>query len=364
MLFAGAMPRYAAGHLLYFRAGGYYLVPFDAGAVQVAGDPRPVLPDAVALPPQGTSLLPVSLADDGTVAYLAGRFHLTHDYVWIGADGRQERTGVQSELMGVGDLSPDGRRIALGRPQRGSAHVLVVDVTGANEQRLAAGGMNWTPIWHPDGQRVAFLSMRKGDFDTFVQRVDGSAEETILAGDRDEEPVSWTPNGRQVVIKELLADGSTSLFLFDPATKARTVLVNGPFQKWESRLSPDGRWLAVVANATGVWHVHLRRADGSGGFPQISPRGVVQQSPVRWSPRSDRVYYLRDWNLVSVAITQQEDRVITGPEQVIAELPRYATLVGVHPDGRVLVGIPVTTPSNIPPGIRVLVNGLRTLNRP
>jgi hypothetical protein len=70
-LFTGAMPRYAAGHLVYYAGGVYQMVPFDPATQRALSEPAPVLPDALALLPQGTAAKPFSLAAHGSVAYVA-----------------------------------------------------------------------------------------------------------------------------------------------------------------------------------------------------------------------------------------------------------------------------------------------------
>lgn len=361
VLFPGAMPRYAAGQVLYYRAGTWVQVAFDPATMATRGDPVRVLPDAIGLSPQGGTLFPVSLADNGTVAYLPGDRNREREYVWVALDGRIEPTAVSIRTEGVGDLSPDGHRVAVGTPQAGSAQVVVADLISGAEQRLAAPGMNWGPRWHPDGRRLAITSMRKGDFDTFLRRMDGTGEEAVEDGPVDVSPEAWLPDGVGLVAKDWLPDGTTSIFLIETAQQTRRPLVTGLFQKGQADVSSDGRWLAVTVDPGGVWHVYLRQITGGDRFEQLSRGAVATTGGVRWSRTANRVFYFReDWTLVATDVIEQDGRV-EGRERTLTTM-RQGALVGTSPSGdRVLVARPVQPASSIPTGYRVIVNGLAAL---
>jgi serine/threonine-protein kinase len=162
VFFPGATARYGAGHVLYYDAGAYKLVPFDLESLSTTGDSKVVLRDALGVPPAGTLASRVSLSTNGIVAYIAGRLYHDVELSWVGRDGRLEPTGVRTAIHEEADLSPDGRRIAFARPHGGTVQVVIADF-GGGEQRLSAAGMNFEPVWHPDGQQVAFISMQKGN---------------------------------------------------------------------------------------------------------------------------------------------------------------------------------------------------------
>src|SRR4029077_5334391 len=57
-------------------------------------------------------------------------------------------------------LSPDGKRIAVGREDGTGALVWTFAATASAARRLTLGGRNRVPIWSADGERVAFQSDR------------------------------------------------------------------------------------------------------------------------------------------------------------------------------------------------------------
>ena len=117
VLFPGAMARYTSGHVFFFRAGQYYLAPFDPATQTMTGDAMPVLPDALSLDPTGDSNMPVSVAASGALAYWPGERSPVMTFTWVDRRGQFSETSIRSEADGAA-LSPDGQHVAVGRPQR------------------------------------------------------------------------------------------------------------------------------------------------------------------------------------------------------------------------------------------------------
>jgi eukaryotic-like serine/threonine-protein kinase len=363
-LFPGAMPRYADGSLVYYAAGVYQLVRFDATSLTTTGEPVPILPDALGLAPQGTSVKPVSLAANGTVAYLADELYPERRIAWIDRQGQETPTGLSLRVDGDASLSRDGTRLALARPQSGVSHIWVYDVSGSGEQRLTFPGSSTSPYWHPDGQRVAFTSMRRGDFDIVVKSVDDLEAPIDLDDPVDESPHDWTPDGRHIIAKSWASDGATEIFLIDPVRRERTTLLAGAFEKGTVRLSRDGRWLAACANPAGAWNVYVRAFPGPAALQQVAPSSrECGMGSIRWSRVKNELFLSPDGERLSVIeFEERAGRLAVLSDRVIARLPRRTALYDVSPDGqRLLVGIPTST-DRADGEIRVIVNGLQALH--
>src|SRR4029079_5114555 len=110
-----------------------------------------VLPDAVGLSEGGAKDLPVALAANGTLAYVAGSLHPEVEFKWVRSNGAIEPTPLRMRLSGSSDLSPDAARLATSRPQGGTTQLWVSDLASGAEQRLSTTGLNFDPIWSPDG---------------------------------------------------------------------------------------------------------------------------------------------------------------------------------------------------------------------
>jgi eukaryotic-like serine/threonine-protein kinase len=355
-LFAGATPRYADGHLIYYRAGTYHIVRFDPATQTVLGDSRPILPDALAMAPMGNGPRPVSVSDNGTIAYRAGDLYPERAISWIHRDGREQTTSLRLRVNGFA-LAPDGQRLAFGRPEAGTSQIWIHDFVRGDAQRLTSEGYNLMPEWHPDGQRVAFVSVRRGYFEAVEQHVDGS-QSAIMPSELGHEVLAWLPDGQRAIIKEVLADSTTAVTLMPADRKQRIPLVSGAFFKGHARVSPDSRWLATCASPGGARQVFVRPLSATGGLQQVTARAFDHCYPL-WSSRSKQLSYIASNELVVATYEERNGRFVVLKEDVIAPVPTGTVLMGLTADGeRYLVGKRASESAS---GIRVLVNGLETL---
>jgi len=355
VLFPGAMAQYGAGHLLYYRAGQYHLVSFDPVTMKTEGESQPVLPDALALDPDGTTEDPVSLASNGTIAFMPGELNPVRTVTWIDRSGQRTPTSLTFPLLSEPEavaLSPDDRRIALARPQDGLAHVWVYDLQGG-EQRLPGEGSNWGPVWNPDSRRLAYTTLRKGDFDVAAQTLEGS-ESMVLTEDVDELVLDWLPDGR-MVFRTWLPDGTTSIRVFEPGGKDPIPLLTASFSNNGGEVSPDGRWLALCADPSGRTFLYALSLSGKGALQQLAP--ATGNCGPRWSAATKELIFMRGASLMSVGYEERGDGLAATRETLLATLPAGSEFYGVTHDGRrLLVGIPKAPPT-ASPGIRVVVGG-------
>jgi hypothetical protein len=86
---------------------------------------------------------------------------------------------------------------------------------------------------------------------------------------------------------------------------------------------------------------------------------------VRWAPHGYRLFYIRRWELVAVTLAERNGTLVVEKEGVIARVPPRSALLGLSPDGeRALIARRIDGASRIPPGVRVIVNGLPDGLRP
>jgi len=157
----------------------------------------------------------------------------------ISTDGTGRET-LTDDLGFAADaaLSPDGTQVAFTRidPRTSRASVVVRELEGGGERRLAAGG---SPEWSPDGGRIVFLSDRDENGrclfhdcigfaeEIYVMDADGSGQERLTDDPADDVGASWTPDGAWIVfgripdedgdydIHAVRADGSCELQVTD-----------------------------------------------------------------------------------------------------------------------------------------------------
>jgi hypothetical protein len=224
----------SARKLVYAYDGKLFTVPFDPRTAKTSGATTEIADDVRTGPGQ------FAVAEDGTLAYVRGRLYRS-EFSLISRDGTRTSLGVVSGTSPR--LSPDGKRVAYfdGRD------IWIAALGGlASPQRLTSGGVNHHPIWASNGERIAYGSRIAMADTLYWQRTDGGDTPSIAARYVDQ-PEFWSPaTGRLWFLRTL--GTSRSVWIHSPADRTSKLLAYT--RTWASpSVSPDGRWLAVEANA-------------------------------------------------------------------------------------------------------------------
>lgn len=223
-------------------------------------------------------------------------------------------------------ISPDGARalIAAG-PGGGATDLWLADLRTGAMNRLTHGGRAGPGTWLPDGVRIA--STRRdpdGTEAVVVRRLDGAGGEREIA--RAPHPLiltSATPDGRAVIYSDYgLATGRIHIDAVDGSAPPREVPAEGEGYEQAGMVSPDGRWLAYIANKTRREEVCLRRMDGSAGSWQISTGGA---GGVRWGRDARELFMVTGETLMRVGIDTRGDELSIGQPEVMFEVPPTPT---------------------------------------
>jgi eukaryotic-like serine/threonine-protein kinase len=349
----GASARYlASGHLLYYQAGAYAVVPFDLTAMRPTGEPRPVLPDARPLDPTGSRVKSVGVADERTIAYVAGSLFPEADLAWVTAKGVVEPTGMTPRSFARTSLAPDARRVTTSVLESGTSMLYVYDLMRKTEERLDIPGTNFSPEWSPTGDFFAFTSMRAGHFDAYVHRVDEGRTIPIVTDPYDQAPVDVSHDGKQVLLSEYFSDGSVALTVTDidhPNDRVRRTGSAGELDN--GQISGDGRWVALEVTVSGRTEIIVQPFPKSGSTIRVSSRGG--SDPV-WSRKDSTLYFRRGDELVGAIYGASGDRFSVTGETTVWRLADFH-LIGQAPDGRFLV---VRDRPTRPNSLRVVTNWL------
>lgn len=123
----------------------------------------------------------------------------------------------------------------------------IVGRAGGDAQRLTAGvGLESYPVFSPDGTMVAFAGEYEGNLDVYAVPASGGVPRRLTHHPDPDVPVSWTPDGKQIVFRSSRSSYARFLRLF-------TVSVEGgqpaelPLPMAEDgSLSLDGKRIAYV----------------------------------------------------------------------------------------------------------------------
>ena len=283
------------GHLVFLRRGVLFAVPFDAGRLEVRGNPTAVLNAVAQALTAGnsdyvTGAGQFSIAPNGSLAWLPGPVVPYPDAALVMVDRRGRVSPLQAPVRSYGTaarVSPDGRRLAVMIRSLTDVGVWLYDVSRGTTSVLARGGEAWIPIWSPDGRRLAFEWLTDGRLAPAMQPADGTAPPQVLM-DGDITMSSFTPDGRQVAAVRESRD--MVLVSVEPGKSDVRPLTPGTqhVERWPE-FSPDGRWLAYGSNVSGRFEVYVRPYPGPGPAEPMSVDGGW--SPA-WNPSGREVFFV------------------------------------------------------------------------
>ena len=202
-----------------------------------------------------------------------------------------------------------------------------------------------TPVWTPDGTRIVFEG--EGGL-AWVSADAGSPPEPF--GPRGHfHAHAWSPTGDLIAVDltesrlvEIAPGGDA-----EPRPLAQTRAGEG----YSAALSPDGRWLAYVSNATGQGEIWVRAYPGPGAPARVSPNGGSE--PV-WARDGRTLHYVEGRALMAVTVETSTGFEFGAPVRLFEDdfrqfqqPPSY----DVAADGRF-----VTIRSEATPPISVLLN--------
>ena len=320
VLIEGArFPRHtSSGHLVFYRDGGLYAAPFDAGRLTVTGPPIEVTA-AVEQDSSGAPLAEISSA--GSLVYrragvASGRL------VWVSRQGiEQPVTDVPRAYLSP-HLSADNRRIVVGV----GSDLWIQDTLRSTFTRLTPQQSETAsyPVWTPDGKQIVFRTP------TGLRSIetDGSGRSRTIAGTTSGDfPSAVSPDGTTLATARRTTEGLVDIYVLslagDPAPRA---LVTGPAFEGGPQFSPDGRWLAYVSNESGQFQVYLRRYPGPEGRWTVSTGGGT--SPL-WNPTGNELFYRNGNKMMAVSVSTTPDATLATPRVIFERPYAYGSTVAL-----------------------------------
>jgi Tol biopolymer transport system component len=233
--------------------------------------------------------------------------------IWFDRKGTptgQVATPVNAESL---SLSPDGQQVAVdnaGPANNRSSDIWVIDLTrGALLKLTADAGFTGSPIWDPHGSRIVFGAIRAGRVVSklYQKRADGvGVEDLLLPGNSNDVdvPQDWSSDGRYIVFLRFRFDATLAndvWFLPLFGDRKPSLLLHTSFQKVQSQLSPDGRYLAYATNESDTYQIVVQSfPDPTRGRWHITAQGGTEPS---WRRDNRELYYLApDGKLMAVEV--------------------------------------------------------------
>ncbi len=302
LLVAGAAGAWYSptGHLLYTdRAGGLYAAGFDPKRLALTSGAVPVI--------DGVEPATFAMSVSGAVLYSIGiGGGASSELVWVSRNGTAEP--VDPGWKGRFEypaLSPDGKAIAVSL-QDGPTHLWIRRADGTRQRLTQGGTVNWRPSWTPDGRSVAYLSNASGDrgkdeLDVYLVRADGSAPaQRLLTHTFGLWEAEFSKDGQWLVVRadEAGGNGNIRARRLSGDTALVPLLVDQEVTT-QVALSPDGRWMAYVSDASGRREVYVA------SFPDMSTRRLVSRDgglEPRWSHSGRELFYKSRGQLIALPV--------------------------------------------------------------
>ena len=280
----------APGFLVYARAGTLYAVAFDATTLRVIGTPVAVLEGVRENPAHGAAQFVVS--GNGTLAYVSGGLETSQVVMVDRQGGTMPLLPGERRFFDNPRFSPDGRRIIV-NVGGGNDAVFVHDLEQGGLSRVTADTNHISGIWTPDGTRVT--TQKTVTSEIVSTAVDRRTPEEVLYGAPGDAlaPSSWSRDGRMLAFTRRGDIWTLTL----PERRAEPI-VESRFVETQPAISPDGRWLAYVSNASGAEEVYVQEFRKDGQRWRVSRAGG--DGPV-WALNSERLYFREGFTLLSVA---------------------------------------------------------------
>ena len=288
------------GHLLFARQATLFAVPFDAGRLEVNGEPVAILDGLY----QSINQTPgqFDLGADGTLFYPPGG-GVARNRRLVTVD-RTGKVSPWSDEMKTSEFwifaSPDGTRcgtIVIG--DASLSEIWVTEHGHTSSHKLATGvGANANGgAWSPDGTRIAFArdGMESARNGVYIVNVDTPEPPRQVSGLVPKSPVlfpsSWSADGSTI----LAVNGTGIYSIAVPAAPGAVAVPKPLFDDQATRLiasfSPDGRLIAYLSEETGMVETFVCRWDSHAVVGRPIQVSVGGGGLAKWSRDGKRLYY-------------------------------------------------------------------------
>jgi Tol biopolymer transport system component len=289
------------GYLLFVRGSALMAQPFDAGKLELTGEAFPVA-EQVGLN-TGAHVVHFTVSENGVLVYDSGGETDNSQLAWYDRAGRKIGTvGPPGNYLALW-LSPDEKRVAVERLEKGGGDIWLFDIDRNTPTRFTFDpAWDFAPVWSPDGSRIVFSSAREGIPNLYVKPASGSSnEELLLKRSSVNAATDWSSDGEFILYREINARGRSDLWILAlEGDRTPKPFLQDDFDNGGAKFSPDGKWVAYYSNDSGQLQVYVRPFPGPGAKYQVSTSGG---SDPRWRRDGKELFYLSpDGKLMAVEV--------------------------------------------------------------
>jgi serine/threonine protein kinase len=332
---------YANGFLLFARESSLLAQRFDPATLSFEGDPA--LLEKGILTDVSYNVAVFSVSQNGLLLFQEGKALAGARPMFVDRTGKIVRYIEDRNEQDMPRFSPDGRLLSLylfdTRSRR--SNIWIYDLhTGGRRRLTTRPEGDFYPVWSSDGRSIYFSSGGKSLRDIYVQSISHSGTGTEVFATPGEDIVGdVSPDGKTLLLEtsdETLLKGDLWLLSLAEQTSDPVPVQATEFNETSGRFSPNGAWITYVSDESGDPEIYVKNISVSGSEPwKISSGGGVL--PV-WGTRDDELFYIDGRNrmaMVSLRFTGTRGDVVSVTP--LFQMPQFATLYDVAPDGKLFV---------------------------
>jgi dipeptidyl aminopeptidase/acylaminoacyl peptidase len=214
------------------------------------------------------------------------------------------RVDQLAPITGISEFtwSPDGKSIAYVGGAGGGFDIWIMTSGGKDARRLTSSGRyKKQPRWSKDGKWIAFIAVEDdGNSNLRAISTDGQSLLTLTDSAAEESDPTWSPNSAQIAFTQRFG-ARNSIMTVDIQSGMTRSLVD--VAATDLRWSPDGKWIAFVADLLQPRTEHRENADifivsTGGGAPRLLTPGTprFRDTSPDWAPDSRRLVYASEEN--------------------------------------------------------------------
>jgi eukaryotic-like serine/threonine-protein kinase len=237
-----------------------------------------------------------SASDNGTLVYQTGTEQGGWKLLWYTRDGKQSGSLADPDRYFDPAISPDGTRVAAGLlTGQGTGDLWIFDLLRGTRTRLTFGpSIQRYPVWAPDGKTIYYGSNGKGMFQIYAKPADGSSPERAVLEDNEsfEFPQDISPDEKYLVYMRSRGDqkSGTEMWALPLIGDRKPIpVVQSAFTTFNSKVSPDGKWLAYTNNESGRFEIYVTAFPAAGAKWQVSTNGGMNP---KWRRDGKELFFL------------------------------------------------------------------------
>jgi len=250
-----------------------------------------------------------TLSHSGSLVYMGGSREST--LALVDAAGKLTPLLPEVRPYGYPRYSPDGSRIAYSLVGAAGSDIYVYDLASRTPTRLRTGGaINERPEWSADGERILFRTDQAVRTAIWWMPVDQSGPpEPLISSPREAAfEAVMTPDGKYLVFQEDTIGADVWYRALSPDSAPRPIATSRSIENM-ARVSPNGRWVAFVTDASGLNQVVVQPFPGPGARVQVSSAGGAE--PV-WARDGRRIFYRANQKLMVATVSTESGFRVTG----------------------------------------------------